>query len=259
MAKGATSTSLLNTREAARFLRVSQASVRRWSDSGLLAARRVGRRRERRFAEADLQRFLGQPISRPQPAPTSAPAAAHASSAINVGGQWIPIRSHLAPIYGTDHGGLRLSVPFLADGLRAGQHCFLAATGDVLARYVKALTEEQGIDFGAAIASGRLAIVAWPGASVADAIASWESLFGSALAGGPTVMRVVGEMSCEREMFASDAEMMVYEEAYDLMVRRYPAVTLCQYDARLIAGELMLRMLKAHPDMFAQHLGGLLN
>jgi hypothetical protein len=60
-------------------------------------------------------------------------------------------------------------------------------------------------------------------------------------------------------MFASDAEMMVYEEAYDLMVRRYPAVTLCQYDARLIAGELMLRMLKAHPDMFAQHLGGLLN
>ena len=38
--------SLLNTEEAARFLRVSEASIRRWSDAGLLPARRVGRRRE---------------------------------------------------------------------------------------------------------------------------------------------------------------------------------------------------------------------
>jgi MEDS: MEthanogen/methylotroph, DcmR Sensory domain len=66
-------------------------------------------------------------------------------------------------------------------------------------------------------------------------------------------------MACVRPMFASDTHLMAYEEAYELMARRFPAVTLCQYDAREFDGEIMLRVLKSHPDMFAQHLGGFLN
>jgi len=246
------STSLLNTKEAARFLRVSEASIRRWSDSGLLPAQRVGRRRERRFAQGDLVTFLGKPSGDSQPAATE-------TSTVNVGGASVPLRTHLAPIYSTDLGGLRLSVPFLADGLRAGQPCFLAATGPVLDRYDRALTEDQAIDFAAARDSGRLTIASWPGATVAQVIAGWERDFGKALAGGPTVLRVVGELACERSMFASDAEMMAYEEAYEVMCRRFPLVTLCQYDAREFDGEIMLRALKSHPDMFEQHLGGFLN
>src|SRR5205809_7509036 len=76
---------LLNTAEAARFLRVSQASIRRWSDSGLLAARRVGRRRERRFNEADLQAFMQQP--------STTHAAADAST-VNVGGARVEVPGH---------------------------------------------------------------------------------------------------------------------------------------------------------------------
>jgi excisionase family DNA binding protein len=245
------SDSLLNTEEAARFLRVSQASIRRWSDAGLLPARRVGRRRERRFVHADLVQFLGQRTGDPQlPKP---------ALTVNVGGAPISLRTHLAPIFSTDLGGLRLSVPFLAEGLAAGQPCFLAATGAVLERYLKALSQEQAVDLDAAKRSRRLNIVAWPGSSVAEALASWERLFGQALAGGPTILRIVGEMACERSMFSSDAEMLAYEEAYEVMIRRYPAVTLCQYDAREFNGEVILRVLKAHPDMFQHHLGGLLN
>jgi hypothetical protein len=231
---------------------VSEASIRRWSDSGLLPVQRVGRRRERRFVQKDLLGYLGQSSRDPRPALTP-------PTTVNVGGAPIPLRSHVAPIYSTDIGGHRLSVPFLADGLRAGQHCFLAATGKVLESYAKALIDEQAIDLDAAKASGRLTIVGWPGATIADVIANWERLFGKALAGGPTVLRIVGEMACERTMFASDAEMMAYEEAYELMARRYPAVTLCQYDAREFAGDMVLRALKSHPDMFLRHLGGFLN
>jgi len=245
------SNSLLNTEEAARFLRVSQASIRRWSDAGLLPARRVGRRRERRFAQADLVQFLGQRTGDPQPASQALTVA--------VGGVPLPLRTHLAPIDSTDLGGLRLAVPFLAEGLRSGQPCFLAATGAVLERYFKALSQEHAVDVDAAKQSGRLTIVGWPGATAAEALAKWERLFGNALAGGPTILRVVGEMACERSMFSSDAEMLAYEEAYEVMIRRYPAVTLCQYDAREFNGEVILRVLKAHPDMFQQHLGGLLN
>jgi hypothetical protein len=53
--------------------------------------------------------------------------------------------------------------------------------------------------------------------------------------------------------------MMSYEEGYELMARRYPTVTLCQYDAREFDGEIILRVLKAHPDMFQLHIGGFLN
>jgi transcriptional repressor of dcmA and dcmR len=241
---------LLNTEEAARFLRVSQASIRRWSDAGLLPARRVGRRRERRFAHADLVQFLGQRSGDPLPS--------RQAIAVTVGGASIPVRTHLAPIYSTDLGGLRLAVPFLAEGLKSGQPCFLAATGSILERYLKALTQEA-IDVDEAQRSGRLTIVGWPGATVAEALANWERVFGKALAAGPMILRVVGEMACERPMFSSDAEMLAYEEAYEVMIRRYPAVTLCQYDAREFSGEIILRVLKSHPDMFQQHLGGLLN
>jgi excisionase family DNA binding protein len=246
------SSKLLNTKEAADFLRVSEASIRRWSDSGLLPARRVGRRRERRFAESDLKGFLGQPTGRPA-------ASAPAVSTVNVGGTAVPLSSHLSPIHGTDAGGLRLSIPFLADGLRAGDHCFLAATGPVLERYARAMADDQAIDFADATKQGRLTIAGWPVASVAEAIAGWELVFGKALAEGPTVLRIVGEMACERSMFASDAEMLAYEHEYELMTSRYPAVTLCQYDAREFDGEIMLQVLKSHPDMFERNMGAFLN
>src|SRR6202521_2635759 len=245
------SSSLLNTKEAARFLRVSEASIRRWSDSGLLPVQRVGRRRERRFVQSELRRSPGSPPG------ASRPAASNLA-AVNVGGASVPLRTHLAPIYSSDFGGLRLSVPFLADGLRAGQPCFLVAGGVHLDRYFNALTD-QGIDVASATDSGGLVIIPGPGADVAQAISGWERLFGKALAGGPTVLRVIGEMVCERMGFGSEAAVMAYEEAYELRAKRFPVATLCQYDAREFDGEIMLRALKSHPDMFEQHMGGFLN
>src|SRR6202140_2835689 len=245
------SSSLLNTKEAAQFLRVSEASIRHWSDSGLLPVQRVGRRRERRFVQGDLRRLLENPSAASRP---TAPEV----SAVNVGGTSVPLRTHLAPIYSSDLGGLRLSIPFLADGLRAGQPCFLVAAGKLLDRYTDALSDER-IDVAAATDAGRLVIIPGPGANVAEAISNWERAFGKALAGGPTVLRVIGEMVCEREVFGSEAAMMAYEEAYEVMAKRFPVVTLCQYDAREFDGEIMLRVLKSHPDMLVQHMGGFLN
>jgi hypothetical protein len=242
------SDSLLNTKEAARFLRVSEASIRRWSDAGVLPVQRVGRRGERRFTPADMRRFLGQAPGDPAARPGASAAT------VNVGAVSVSLGSHLAPIYSTDAGGLRLSVPFLAEGLKTGQPCFLVATGAVLERYRKALRDYADIDLAASARNGELAIL--PGA---ETIGDWEELFGKALAKGPAILRVVGEMACVRAAFASGAEMLALEEAFDVMAKRFPAVSLCQYDARKFDGEIMLRALKAHPDMFDQPLGGFLN
>lgn len=240
------SNKLLNTSEAAELLRVSQASIRRWSDSGLLPSRRVGGRRERRFDRADLERFLGQ---------STGERRDDSTSTVTLGGVSIPVRGHFAPIYSSDEGALRLTVPFLADGLRVGQTSFLAAQGAILKRYSTALASESGIDVDEAKKSGQLVILTWHGASAEEVIASWERLFAKALVARPAMLRVAGDMASERQMFSSEAEMMAYEEAYDRMARRYPLVTLCAYDARQFRGETILRMLKAHPDMFQQDLG----
>src|SRR5260370_39274640 len=80
---------LLNTREAARFLRASEASLRRWADAGLLPASRVGRRRARRFREDDLLRFMGPDQGGPSP------AVAGPLRAISLGGVLVGVGRHL--------------------------------------------------------------------------------------------------------------------------------------------------------------------
>jgi hypothetical protein len=252
MSKAEVSDKLLNTEEAARFLRVSEASIRRWSDAGLLPVRRIGGRHERRFREVDLIAYLGT-------GHTSTGHAAAAQTEVNVGGLPLPLHSHLATFYDTDAGRLRLSVPFFAEGIRAGQPCFLAASSDVVDAYVEAL-REAGVEVDSAVKGGKfVAIAGGPGTTVQGALGFWEQQFWPARAGGQTVIRVVGEMSSERKLFSSDAEMMNYEVAFSMLSNRFPMVTLCQYDVREFDGETIFQAIKVHPDLFGLHLGSFLN
>ena len=90
----------------------------------------MGRRRERRFAESDLVQFL----NRVEKQSVRSPRAA-----VHVGGVPVPVPGHLATFYSSDAGRMRLTLPFLVEGLRSGQPCFLAATQEVLKLYTKPL------------------------------------------------------------------------------------------------------------------------
>jgi len=50
--------SVLTVREVARFLNIHVNTVRRWSDSGVLKAYRIGPRGDRRFRWEDILAFL---------------------------------------------------------------------------------------------------------------------------------------------------------------------------------------------------------
>lgn len=253
MSKAEISDRLLNTEEAARFLRVSEASIRRWSDAGRLPSRRIGGRRERRFREFDLLAYLGAAEA------ARGPRAVQVSEEVNVGGLPLRLHSHLATFYKTDAGRLRLTVPFFAEGIRAGQPCFLAAADEVVDTYLVALRTE-GVDIDSAVKRGTFVVVSGgPGTSVQGALDFWEQQFWPARAGGQTVIRVVGEMSSERKLFSSDAEMMNYEVAFSMLSNRFPIVTLCQYDVREFDGETIFDAIRVHPDLFGLHLGSFLN
>ena len=56
--------------DVASFLRVSTATVRRWTNAGLLPCYRVGGNRERRFVRGEVMAFIEaqrQPMAAPSP------------------------------------------------------------------------------------------------------------------------------------------------------------------------------------------------
>ena len=108
---------LLNIREAANFLHVSEVSLRRWTNAGKLPCLRVGGRKERRFRRDDLVAFLDSDSKRssirqasdePSPGPVMIEDFA------------IERGAHLCSFYKSDLGRLKLSVSFLAAGLADG-------------------------------------------------------------------------------------------------------------------------------------------
>ena len=211
--------------------------MRRWFDAGLLPGHRVGLRGERRFREEDLVAFLSR-----------GSAAAPAATMVIVAGVASAVPLHVATLFGSEQGGTRLTAPFLAEGVKLHQPCFLVGKAESGRRYKAALGSLDGIE-----------IVEFKAGTADAAIAQWEQVFGEAVARGATVIRVVGEMAEERSMFKSEEEMLRYEEAFEVMCRRYPVAVICQYDARQFDGVALLRAIKAHPDLFGLRLGSFLN
>ena len=220
---------LLSTRDAAQLLGVSEASVRRWSDAGLLPVQRLGRRGTRRFAEKDLRRF-----ARGQGDPASETPRARPQ---------LDVHDHLATFYSSESGRMRLSLPFLRAGLAEGDRCYLVGSDSMVGRYMKAL------DAG----TGDLVTRSSVGSSARAAVAGWEELWLDALSTGFSGIRVVGEMATY-EGFSEVEEMLDYEVGYDSLSKRFPVRTLCQYDVRQFDGKAILGALQAHPDLFPRRI-----
>jgi hypothetical protein len=144
-------------------------------------------------------------------------------------------------------------VPFLRDGLLAGQRCFLVASKGVADEYLQALSRHRNIDLELAIESGALTIRSDVGSSAREANAAWERLWWEALGLGSSAVRVVGEMATY-EGFTDPSEMLDYEVGYDSLAKRFPVMTLCQYDVRRFSGETIMGALKAHPDLFSKRI-----
>jgi transcriptional repressor of dcmA and dcmR len=239
---------LLNTREAARFLRASEASLRRWADAGLLPASRVGRRRARRFKEDDLLRFMGPEHGGPSPATTGL------ARAVPLAGMAITLGSHLGSFYTTDAGRLRLGLPFLRDGIQAAQACVLFALPDVREQYVRAL-QREGIDVEAAKRSGLLTMLTVASLSPDEFIALLEGTFIDITRQRPGPFRFLGEPVAGLAAVQSVKAFLNFEHQCGALAKRFPMVMLCAYDAREFDGTTILECLKLHHDTFAYELG----
>jgi excisionase family DNA binding protein len=224
---------LLDIEQAARFLNVSETSLRRWTNDGRLACLRVGRRRERRFRKADLLAFLER---EPTDSSLTEGSLAHGT--------------HLCGLYSSEEGQVRQALVFLEEGFRPGTVTHLVGTAETRGRILAGLEREHpGLQ--TAIAEGRLVISDYAESAAAQ-LAWWEARIGEAVRSGAALVRVIGDASAFIHA-ASREELLEYEADYTRRIaNRFPVVTMCQYDVRQFSGMLVVHALMAHPDCFGQ-------
>jgi excisionase family DNA binding protein len=238
----------IGTREAAKLLGVSEASVRRWADAGLLTSHRVGLRGERRFERSSVA-SLG---SATDPGRSGQPA-----TEVILEGSSIPLHTHLSSYYTSLRGRLRLGVPFLRDGILAGQSCILMADSKTEGQFEAELSQEA-IDLARARERGQWLRLA-PFADGDEGLVAFEAAFAAITRRGGVTIRLLGEALQNRDQLGSLASLLRFEERLHSLVRRYPVVMLCQYDARSLDGDELVAVLKAHADNFDRSLRIFLN
>ncbi len=223
---------LLDIEQAARFLNVSETSLRRWTNAGRLACLRVGRRRERRFRRADLLAFMeSEPAGRTRPGPAREPHG-----------------THLCGLYSSDEGQVHQAVAFLAEGLGPATVSYLVG-GAAMRHRVLAALERQRPTLAQDVAEGRLVLSDYA-TTTAEQLTWWETNMQEALGRGATSLRALGDAGGFATA-ASPEELLMCELEFELRIsRRFPLVAMCQYDVRLFSGLLVLDALKAHPDCF---------
>ncbi len=235
---------LLNIKQAAEFLNVSEASLRRWTNSGRLACLRVGRKRERRFRRADLLAFLEE---QPMGGSASAGAVESPAAPAETSGVLVAERAHLCGLYSTDEGRTAQAAAFLAEGLRLGATCILmaapSARDDILAELSRAHP-----DLPAGIHDHLQMITEYAGSSRAQ-LREFESRYRAALDAGARSLRMVADTWLVAQRMTRK-ELIEFEAAYERMSQPYPIVTLCLYDVRMFGSMDVLAALKGHADMF---------
>jgi transcriptional repressor of dcmA and dcmR len=242
---------LLDISEAAKFLSVSETSLRRWTNSGVLPCLRVGKRRERRFRRADLLAFMEQPPAAQRPGDQKVDYANGQHS--DKQPVTVTHGNHLLGIYASDSGRISLGVPFLLEGLREASACLLIAPRRARQQILKNLGDLHPT-LASDIRKGRLIFCNYE----KSAKAQWKTVethLSAAREAGASSFRVVGDVTAMRPLVSSK-ELIEYETGFDdVIVARFPVEVLCLYDAREFSGLELLNALKTHPQTLRSPLG----
>jgi len=240
---------LLTIAEAAAFLNVSKATIRRWTNDGRLQCLRIGARDERRFHQSELLAFLGGESS------------PHSADPARVAGTESPPSAraaHHCLVTNDRDEEWEILAPAILSGLKEGTQVLMIEVADRMDRLEK-LFKDKGLSKRKLLASHALRTV-----SVEDsyflsgefrwdrAIAFIESAILEAKARGFEKILIIGADSgaADAGLQGYAEELRKYELGVDEMLARHPSASvLCPYTASEISAQLMAQGFLTHPQV----------
>jgi excisionase family DNA binding protein len=229
---------LLTITEAAAFLNVSKATIRRWTDDGRLPCLRLGARNERRFLQGDLDGLISKPeliskvgnTQQTMPRSVSGSRSGHQCIVSNtIEEEWASLASAILP------------------ALNEGTQVLVVEVSN-RKKLLENLLKVNGLSMRKLLDSYYLSgYFHWD-----RSVAFVESAILSAKARGFEKILIVGADSKQAESTGQNYadEMKKYELALDDMLSRHPnATVLCPYTASEISAELMVQGFLTHSQM----------
>jgi len=219
----------LTTADAAKFLKVSEASIRRWSDQGKLKCYRIGGRSERRFLESDILVGIEKFGEKEEP-------------------------NHISFFFRNEKDQLDTLIPVLADYLKNG-HRVLYIRDSTAEKKMYLSLEEQGINVKESVEKGSLKLFDSSEVYLKDGhfdmdrvFTFWEDALQESIKMGFSKVFCSGEMTWYLTQLPGVEKMMEYEDRLNLVTDKYPQATIvCQYDLNRLSGSVIIEAVLCHP------------
>jgi transcriptional repressor of dcmA and dcmR len=221
---------LLKIREAARILHVTETTIRRWTNTGLLNCYRIGRKRERRFKMDDLKQYLqsvNDYISR---------QTAH----LGYKDLDVPGGAHMAHLSLDAAESLEIGVAYISKGLHLGETVLIVAPVQKAESLLKALNE-RGVNSDASLQSGMLRVsegMDSPASQIAYIARNAENACGG--------LRIFGEMVWMKNKGWSPADMRTLEDSTGAIAIAGANLLLCQYPLESFPAATAMMAMETH-------------
>lgn len=229
---------LLNVRQAAELLNVSEMTVRRWTNAGLLACFRIGKKRERRFYPSDLQQFLEGKTSPPR-IEENAPGMPARRVALGFGGLDVPDGTHMAHLYADVSEALDVQTFFLHQGIENQETVMVVSPLHHREQLLSSM-EHDGLDVAELIRQNRL--IHGSGKQTPLEMAEYIS---HAAASARGRFRLVGDMSWTVNKKWSEEHLRTLEEITNTHLGP-GSLFLCQYSLTKFFGTQTMMALETH-------------
>ncbi len=223
--------SLLNIKEAAKFLHVSEMTLRRWTNAGILKCYRIGGRQARRFRHEDLLAFLEG---------CSQPANA-AGVSLGFHGLVVPDGSHVVHLCPDKPESQTTATAFIREGLVQGE-TVCAVTPEAVKKCVIRSLQQEKINVAELQKSGRLHFNSGMASPLAQAL--WIMQMARAT---PGRFRIFGAMTWTQDRGWSGQELRELERSFHHASESLNGkLFFCQYDLERFSGAAIMMALETH-------------
>ncbi len=163
--------------------------------------------------------------------------------------------SHVCAFYRGDSDRDRLLSGYLGAGLTAGDKCICVVDSVHTATRLKALPQsgrEPGPDGQLDIHLPETTYLAGGEFTTSDMLTFWTENMIKAAVEGYSFYRLAGEMTWALRDAPGVEHLVGYESELNRVTSSYPVIVLCLYDLDRFSGEVVVNIVKTHPQVLVQ-------